>query len=53
MSGPANFFDDVTRYFDQAASFTTYPTGLLAQIRQCNSVYRFDFPLRRDDGQSR
>ena len=24
--------------------------GLLAQVRQCNSVYRFDFPLRRDDG---
>jgi len=50
MSGPANFFDDVNRYFDQAAGFTTYPAGLLDQIRRCNSVYRFDFPLRRDDG---
>src|SRR5262245_46036644 len=50
MSAPANFFDDVSRYFDQAAAFTTYPAGLLDQIRQCNSVYRFDFPLRRDDG---
>jgi glutamate dehydrogenase (NAD(P)+) len=50
MSGPLNFFEDVNKYFDQAAAFTTYPAGLLDQIRQCNSVYRFDFPLRRADG---
>jgi glutamate dehydrogenase (NAD(P)+) len=51
MTGPANFFDEVNQYFDQAAAFTTYPTGLLDQIRGCNSIYRFDFPLRRQDGQ--
>jgi glutamate dehydrogenase (NAD(P)+) len=45
-----SFFDQVTRYFNQAASFTTYPEGLLAQIRCCNSIYRFDFPLRRANG---
>ena len=45
-----SFFDQVTRYFDEAAKFTTYPEGLLAQIRCCNSIYRFDFPLRRADG---
>ena len=45
-----NFFDQVTRYFNDAARFTTYPEGLLAQIRCCNSIYRFDFPLRRADG---
>ena len=39
------FFDQVTRYFNDAARFTTYPEGLLAQIRCCNSIYRFDFPL--------
>jgi glutamate dehydrogenase (NAD(P)+) len=50
MTGPANFFDEVNQYFDQAAAFTDYPTGLLEQIRGCNSVYRFDFPLRRQDG---
>ena len=49
MTG-ANFFEEVNQYFDQAAQFTTYPTGLLNQIRLCNSVYRFDFPLRRHDG---
>jgi glutamate dehydrogenase (NAD(P)+) len=46
-----NFFDEVNQYFDQAATFTDYPPGLLAQIRGCNSVYRFDFPLRRANDQ--
>jgi len=45
-----DFFDQVNRYFDEAAALTDYPAGLLAQIRCCNSVYRFDFPLRRSDG---
>jgi len=48
-TGHANFFDQVTQYFNEAAKFTTYPEGLLEQIRLCNSVYRFDFPLRRAD----
>ncbi len=51
MSGPANFFDQVTQYFSDAAKFTSYPPGLLEQIRVCNSVYRFDFPLRRAGGE--
>ena len=46
----ANFFDQVTQYFNEAARFTDYPGGLLEQIRVCNSVYRFDFPLRRNTG---
>ena len=50
MSGAANFFDEVNQYFDQAARFTDHPRGLLDQIRACNSVYRFDFPLRRGEG---
>ena len=53
MSGQANFFDQVTQYFNEAAKFTTYPEGLLEQIRVCNSVYRFDFPLRRRRRQDR
>jgi glutamate dehydrogenase (NAD(P)+) len=47
---PMTFFDEVNQYFDQAAAFTDYPPGLLDQIRGCNSIYRFDFPLRRADG---
>jgi glutamate dehydrogenase (NAD(P)+) len=50
MKPAANFFDEVNQYVDQAAAFTNYPPGLLDQIRGCNSVYRFDFPLRRNDG---
>jgi len=45
-----NFFDEVNKTFDEATTFTDYPTGLLDQIRCCNSVYRIDFPLRRKDG---
>ncbi|MCY4600645.1 MAG: Glu/Leu/Phe/Val dehydrogenase [Acidobacteria bacterium] len=44
------FFADVGRYFDRAAAFVDYPPGLLAQVRHCNSIYRFDFPVRRRDG---
>jgi glutamate dehydrogenase (NAD(P)+) len=45
-----SFFGDVTRYIDRAAAFTKYPEGLLDQIKRCNSVYRFEFPLRKPDG---
>ena len=44
------FFDDVSRTFDRAASFGDHPPGLLDQIKRCNSVYRFDFPVRHSDG---
>ena len=50
MPDQPNFFDEVNRTFDEAATFTEYPPGLLEQIRCCNSVYRFDFPIRRKDG---
>ncbi len=45
-----NFFGDVGEFFDKAASFTKHPQGLLNQIKTCNSVYRFQFPIRKDDG---
>ena len=51
MSGQENFFEQVTHYFNEASRFTEYPKGLLEQIRVCNSVYRFDFPLRRAGGE--
>src|ERR1044072_8241083 len=44
------FFDNVSVYFDQAASFTEYPKGLLDQIKVCNSVYSFKFPVRTRSG---
>ncbi len=45
-----SFVAQVDRYFDKAARHTEHPQGLLEQIRSCNSIYAFTFPLRRDDG---
>ncbi|HEX8650878.1 MAG TPA: Glu/Leu/Phe/Val dehydrogenase [Pyrinomonadaceae bacterium] len=47
---PPSFFDNVSLYFDHAASFTQHPKGLLDQIRVCNSVYSFQFPVRTQRG---
>ena len=41
-----SFFEDVSSYFDHAAQFTKHPSGLLEQIKYCNSVYRMRFPVR-------
>jgi len=46
----ADFFDNVSVYFDEAASFTQHPKGLLDQIKICNSVYSFKFPVRTQQG---
>ena len=44
------FFTDVSRTFDRAATFGNHPPGLLDQIKRCNAVYRFNFPVRQTDG---
>src|SRR5262245_183998 len=43
-----SFFETVNTYFEKAAALTDYPRGLLDQIKVCNSVYAFQFPLRRE-----
>lgn len=48
--GNFKFFEQVNRNFDRAAMYVDYPQGLLAQIKSCNSVYHFTFPLERDNG---
>jgi glutamate dehydrogenase (NAD(P)+) len=45
-----SFFDDVCKHVDEAAAFTKYPSGLIEQIKACNSIYKFNFPIRTDDG---
>ncbi len=45
-----HFFGDVCKNFDYAAQFTNHEAGLLDQIKSCNSVYRFRFPIRRAHG---
>lgn len=44
------FFSDVTRNFDNAAGYLNYPDGLLEQIKVCNSIYHFQFPVKTDTG---
>ena len=44
-----SFYETVNIYFERAAALTRYPRGLLDQIKICNSVYAFQFPLRRGD----
>ena len=51
MSDASNssFLDTVDRYFENAAQHLNYPRGLLDQIKICNSVYHFKFPVRMGD----
>ncbi len=44
------FFTDVTRNFENAGKYLKLPDGLLEQIRVCNSVYRFKFPVKTENG---
>jgi glutamate dehydrogenase (NAD(P)+) len=46
----STFLSTVDRYFTNAASFLNHPEGLLDQIKICNSVYHFKFPVRTDEG---
>jgi glutamate dehydrogenase (NAD(P)+) len=51
MSKQVSFVEQVNRYFDVAARLTKHPESLLRQIRECNFVGHFAFPVERDDGQ--
>jgi glutamate dehydrogenase (NAD(P)+) len=50
MSSHPSFLAQVDRMFAKAAALTDHPEGLLTQIRVCNSMYKMEFPLLRDDG---
>jgi glutamate dehydrogenase (NAD(P)+) len=45
LENGAKFYRDVMAYFDKAAALTDFEPGLLHQIKICNSVYKFAFPL--------
>ena len=45
-----SFFKSVGKSFDKAAQFTKWDAGILEQIKACNSVYRMNFPIKRDNG---
>lgn len=45
-----SFFDDVNQFVDKAAKHTGHPSGLIKQIKECNSIYKFYFPIQLEDG---
>ncbi|MEY3343573.1 MAG: hypothetical protein RL090_1257 [Bacteroidota bacterium] len=45
MSQGSKFLKDVHAYFDKAAAFTPHSKGTLHQIKVCNGVYKFHFPV--------
>jgi glutamate dehydrogenase (NAD(P)+) len=44
------FFGQVNRMFGNAAEHTDHRLGVLYQIRACDNIVRFEFPVKRDDG---
>jgi glutamate dehydrogenase (NAD(P)+) len=50
MATEPSFLAQVHLSFDRAAALTDHDPRLLDQIKVCNSVYYFTFPLIRDDG---
>jgi glutamate dehydrogenase (NAD(P)+) len=46
----SSFLTTVDQYFQNAASLLNHPQGLLDQIKICNSVYHFKFPVRTETG---
>ncbi|MFI5180366.1 MAG: Glu/Leu/Phe/Val dehydrogenase [Thermoanaerobaculia bacterium] len=50
MTTSQSFLATVDRNFNAAAAFLDYPKGLMDQIRVCNSIYKFHFPVRLEDG---
>ena len=45
-----SFFDNVNQFVEQAAGHLELPQGLLDQIKECNSVYQTNFPVKLDNG---
>jgi glutamate dehydrogenase (NAD(P)+) len=50
MANDVSFLKQVDRAFTRATNLTQHGPNLLNQIRNCNSVYYFNFPIKRDDG---
>jgi glutamate dehydrogenase (NAD(P)+) len=42
--------ESVNRMFDRAVEHVDLPTGLAEQIKDCNAVYQFSFPVGFEDG---
>ena len=53
MSQTHNFdlFQEVCQFIDKAASYTDHHPGLIEQIKQPNSIFKVNFPIRRARGE--
>lgn len=49
-NGEPRFLEQVKLFYNSAASKTGIPQEYLNLIQACNTVIRFNIPLRRDDG---
>lgn len=45
MADKSQFFESVSRNFDNAAKYTDIDPGILDQIKACNAVYQVRFPV--------
>lgn len=45
MAENNQFYDSVSRNFDEAAKYTNIDSGILKQIKACNAVYQMRFPV--------
>lgn len=45
-----SLYGEVCSFVDHAAGHMDLHPGLVEQIKQCNSIYKFNFPLRHHDG---
>ncbi len=50
MAPTVPFFQQVNLNFDTAARYTDFPSGLLDQVKMCNTICHMAFPVKRDDG---
>mmetsp|Transcript_47707 Transcript_47707/g.64736 ORF Transcript_47707/g.64736 Transcript_47707/m.64736 type:complete len:99 (-) Transcript_47707:1286-1582(-) len=47
----ARFLEQVQMFFNKAADKTGIPKDYLEMIRACDTIIRFTFPIKRDNGE--
>jgi hypothetical protein len=52
-NGEPRFLENVKMFLQRAANKTTIPADMYEYIEKCNSVVRFNIPLKMDDGSLR
>ena len=52
ISDETSVLTQINAYFDEAASHfePSLDEGILSLIKSCNTIIRFNIPIRRDDG---